>query len=146
MKEPVILVVLCWWALAGCGKKDSGSALSKSQPTPEQAAQIETEYILPENTTAPSAPRTAVRPSPGPAQPRPGVAQPAQPIQERINGAIHAQLTVQLRMYIEKNGRMPQTFSEFANSSMDTVPLAPEGMKFAIDPVDRTVKIVKKQR
>jgi len=53
---------------------------------------------------------------------------------------------VQLRMYIEKNGPMPQTFSEFANSEMDTVALAPEGMKFAIDPVDRTVKIVKKPR
>jgi len=87
-----------------------------------------------------------VKSSAAPGQPRPGVAQPVQPIQERINGAIHAQLTVQLRMYIEKTGRMPQTFSEFANSSMDTVPLAPEGMKFAIDPVDRTVKIVKKPR
>jgi len=145
MKEPVILVVFCLWALAGCGKKERAAAVGKSQPTPEQAAQIESEYILPENT-APSAPRTAVKSSAAPGQPRPGVAQPVQPIQERINGAIHAQLTVQLRMYVEKNGRMPQTFSEFANSSMDTVPLAPEGMKFAIDPVDRTVKIVKKPR
>ena len=69
----------------------------------------------------------------------------AKPIQERLQGAIHAQLTVQLRMFIEKNGRMPTTFSEFANSAMDSVPLVPEGMKYAIDPVDRTVKVVKKQ-
>ena len=47
-------------------------------------------------------------------------------------------------MYIEKNGRMPESFSEFAFRNMDTVPRVPEGMKFAIDPVDRTVKIVKK--
>ena len=47
-------------------------------------------------------------------------------------------------MYIEKNGRMPESFSEFANSAMDSVPLAPDGMKFVIDPADRTVKAVKK--
>ncbi len=34
---------------------------------------------------------------------------------------------------------------EFANSAMDSVPLAPEGMKFVIDPVDKAVKVVKKQ-
>jgi len=142
MKEPFILVVFCLWALTGCGKKDTASAQNKSQPTPEQAAQIESEYILPANKAASATPPTA---SPSPGQPRLNVSQAVRPIQERINGAIHAQLTVQLRMYIEKNGRMPQTFSEFANSAMDSVPLAPEGMKFAIDPVDRTVKIVKKQ-
>jgi hypothetical protein len=148
MKGLVMLFGCCLWALAGCGKKDTAAAQAKSQPTPEQAAQIESEYILPENKTPLATPpsatrRTAATPSPG--QPRPNVAQAVQPIQERINGAIHAQLTVQLRMYVEKNGRMPQTFSEFANSAMDSVPLAPEGMKFAIDPVDRTVKVVKKQ-
>ena len=143
MKVPFVLVVFCLCALTGCGKKDAASAQSKSQPTPEQAAQIESEYILPANKAASATPSTAASPSPG--QPRPNVAQPVRPIQERINGAIHAQLTVQLRMYMEKNGRMPQTFSEFANSAMDTVPPVPEGMKFAIDPVDRTVKVVKKQ-
>ena len=47
-------------------------------------------------------------------------------------------------MYIEKNGRVPQSFSEFAFRNMDSVPLAPEGMKFVIDPVDKAVKVVKK--
>ena len=47
-------------------------------------------------------------------------------------------------MFIEKNGRVPDSFSEFANSAMDSVPLAPDGMKFVIDPADRTVKAVKK--
>ena len=147
MKQPFIFAGLCVCALCGCGKKDASSAQGKSQPTPEQAAQIESEYILPEDKAPLAAPRSATRPKaaiPSPGQPRPNVIQPVRPIQERINGAIHAQLTVQLRMYIEKNGRMPQTFSEFANSAMDSVPLAPEGMKFAIDPVDRTVKVVKK--
>ena len=143
MKQSFIPLVLCVCVLCGCGKKDATSGQNKAQPTPEQTAQIESEYILPATKAAPATPPTAARPSP--AQPKPNVAQPVQPIQERINGAIHAQLTVQLRMYIEKNGRMPQTFSEFANSAMDTVPRVPEGMKFVIDPVDKAVKVVKKQ-
>jgi hypothetical protein len=142
MKEALILVVFSLSTLTGCGKKDPASAYSKSQPTPEQAAQIESEYILSEIKAAPVTRPTS--PSPLPGQTKPNVSQTVQPIQERLKGAIHAQLTVQLRMYIEKHGRMPQTFGEFANSTMDSVPLVPEGMKFAIDPVDKTVKIVKK--
>src|SRR5438094_223042 len=56
MKEPFILVVFCLWALTGCGKKDTASAQNKSQPTPEQAAQIESEYILPANKAASATP------------------------------------------------------------------------------------------
>jgi len=134
-----ILAALCACVLCGCSKKETPSA----QPTPEQAAQIEADYLpIPENSAQPA---TAAA-SPAPAAPaRPAVTQPiARPVQERFNGAVHAKLTVQLRMYIEKNGRMPETFSEFANSAMDSVPLAPEGMKFVIDPTDRTVKAAKK--
>jgi len=143
MRELFLLVGFCSWVLTGCGKKDSASVQGKSQPTPEQAAQIESEYILPANQAASTTRPAAASPSPG--QTKPNLAQPVRPIQERINGAVHAQLTVQLRMYIEKNGRMPQSFFEFANAGMDTIPLAPEGMKFVIDPADRTVKVVKKQ-
>src|SRR2546427_8832595 len=133
MKQPFIFLGLCVCALCGCGKKDAPSTQNKPQPTPEQAVQIESEYILPApNAAAP----TAAKPMPQQSRP---TAQPtiARPIQERINGAIHAQLTVQLRMYIEKNGRMPESFSEFAFRNMDSVPPVPEGMKFVIDPVDK---------
>jgi hypothetical protein len=143
MKVPVILVVFCWLSFTSCGKKDA--AQNKAEPTPEQAAQIESEYILPANKTAsPTAPTAANPAPPAPGQPLPNRARPVQPIQERINGAIHAQLTVQLRMYVEKNGRMPQSFAEFAFRSIDSVQAAPEGMKFVIDPVDKAVKVVKK--
>src|SRR6185295_13259178 len=110
MKQALIFAGLCVFALCSCGKKEGASARNTTQPTPEQTAQIESELILPENKTAPATRPTAASPSPG--QPRPNVAQPVQPIQERINGAVHAQLTVQLRMYIEKTGRVPQSFSE----------------------------------
>src|ERR1051326_3581896 len=133
MKQPIILVGLCVFTLFACKKKES----AVPQPTPEQAAQIESEYILPANNAAAPA---VVNAAP---QTRKPAAQSiaAQPIQERINGAIHAQLTIQLRMYMEKNGgRMPQSFEEFAFRNLDTVPMVPEGMKYAIDPVDKAVK------
>ncbi|PYJ98217.1 MAG: hypothetical protein DME23_12795 [Verrucomicrobia bacterium] len=138
MKQLFFLPALCAWALCGCGRKET--AASAPQPTPEQAAQIEAQYILPSQEPA-ATPANPATPQPQPGQ-RP---QPAQlPIQQRLNGAIHAPLTIKLRQFIEKNGRVPDSFSEFANSAMDSVPLAPDGMKFVIDPADRTVKAVKK--
>ena|SRR5207248_5611360 len=135
-KELPVLFTLCLCALPGCGRKDAGTTLA--QPTPEQTAQIESEYILP--TNPPASPAA----NPSPVQRTAYAPQAAKPIQERLQGAIHARLTIQLRMFIEKNGRLPESFSEFANSAMDSAPLAPDGMKFVIDPVDRTVKAVKK--
>ena len=134
-----LLLALCLCLLGSCSRKDVSPAASASEPTPEQAAQIESEYVLPINTAASSA--TA---NPSPAPPLPNAPQPARPVRERLQGAIHAKLTVQLRMFIEKNGRVPESFSEFANTAMDSAPLAPDGMKFVIDAADRTVKAVKK--
>ena len=142
MKELFLLLALC--ALpCGCSKKQAAPA----QPTPEQAARIESEYLPPADNPAPSVAPAPARPSPRQPAPNAAPAQPAAvPIQQRINGAIHAQLTVQLRMYMEKNGgRMPDSFSEFAFRNLDTVPAVPEGMKFVIDPVDKAVKVVKKE-
>ena len=57
---------------------------------------------------------------------------------------VHDFMTAQLRKFIAENGRLPNTFSEFAQSKMDTVPRAPAGLKFAIDETTQEVKLVKK--
>jgi hypothetical protein len=134
----MVLLALCLSIFAGCGKKDADSAATDTQPTPEQVAQIEAEYILPTNQTVAAAPPQNA------AAPKVRQVQRVEPIQQRLQGAIHAPLTIQLRKYVEKYGRMPDSFSEFVNSSMDSVPPAPDGMKFAIDRTDQTVKAVKK--
>jgi len=143
MKRQFILLLVCWTTLCGCSRKDQSASEAGPQPTPEQAAQIEAEYVLPASQPAAAAPGS---PQPAPQQPQPAqsVAVAQQPIQQRLSGAIHAKLTIQLRQYIEKNGQMPGSFAEFANSAMDSAPAAPDGMKFVIDPADRTVKAVKK--
>lgn len=143
MTRLTVLLASCAIALAGCGRKGADSAATAGQPTAEQAAQIESEYVLPTKQTdtvaAAAATASQDRAAANPPQVQPGV-----PIQQRLQGAIHAQLTIQLRRYVEKNGRMPDNFSEFVNATMDSVPEAPNGMKFAIDLTDKTVKVVKK--
>ena len=140
MKQPLIFFTLSVCAFCGCSKRGASSAANSPQPAPDQAAQIEAQYVLPS--------QEPIATAANPATPRPQSAQrtpPAQqPIQQRLNGAIHARLTILLRQFVEKNGRMPESFGEFANSAMDSVPLAPDGMKFVIDTADRTVKAVKK--
>jgi hypothetical protein len=64
--------------------------------------------------------------------------------QERLQGAIHPELTMRLQMYIDRTGKIPETIYEFANTAVDSMPPAPVGMKYAIDPADRTVKVVRK--
>jgi hypothetical protein len=65
-------------------------------------------------------------------------------IEDRLNGSVHPELTARLRLFADTHGRMPENFYEFANRSMDSVPPLPLGMKFVIDPLDKTVKAVKK--
>jgi len=75
--------------------------------------------------------------------PAPNVKPDATP-QERLQGAIHPGLTMRLQMYIEKTGKIPETIYEFANTAVDSMPPAPAGMKYVIDPADKTVKAVRK--
>jgi len=143
MKRLLILLALSASVIWGCGKKDKSATAANPQLTPEQAAQIESEYILPTNQASAVAPADSATVQDGAAR-QLRQAQAAQPVQQRLQGAMHAQLTIQLRIFIEKNGRVPGSFSEFVNSAMDSVPPAPDGMKFVIDPVDRAVKVVRK--
>src|SRR2546422_43586 len=135
-----ILLLLSAGATCGC-KREASSTANSPQPIPERPAKIDSQYVLPPNPAPSSSPATPALT----AQRDPNAsAAAARPIQERLQGAIHAPLTVQLRMFIEKNGRVPDSFSEFVSAAMDSAPLAPDGIKFVIDPTDRTVKAVKK--
>jgi hypothetical protein len=63
----------------------------------------------------------------------------AQPLEGQVNPF----LTQQLRAFVGQKGRLPVDFLEFARTSLDSVPRAPAGMKWAIDPTTREVKAVK---
>ena len=105
----------------------------KKQEPQVQAEQTEKAVVPPEETA-----KVEAQLIPAPA------AKPNAPPLERLQGAIHPELTMRLQMYIDKTGHMPETIYEFANTAVDSMPPAPPGMKYAIDPADRTVKVVRK--
>jgi len=119
--------------VVGCGKHASKPAGEKdtglqresveSPLPPEQVVQIESQFLPSPNTK-----KTSHSPA----------------IEDRLDGAVHAQLTAQLRMFKAFKGRMPENFYELANSVGDSVPRLPDGMKFVIDPADQTVKAMRK--
>ena len=102
--------------LTGCAKKEA----PVTELPPEAAAQIEAQVIAPP------------------------AASPAAPIQERLVGAVHPQMTEKLLEFERTYKRMPETFYEFSGRMMDSVPAAPPGMRYDIDPVDKAVKLVMK--
>lgn len=109
-------LVLLASTLVACAKKE----VTPTELPPEAIEQIEAQVIPP-----PDAP-------------------PAAPPQERLAGAVHPQMTELLLKFEQQFGRMPEDFYEFSGRMMDSVPAAPIGMKYAIDPVDKAIKLVRK--
>jgi len=106
-------------AVAGCGKKDVA-------PPPTAA-------------TAPAEPAPATDPAAPPEAPQPGVAVP--PV--RVEGAVDAFMTEQLRIFVQQKGRMPNDFNELRSTRLDGVPRTPAGLKWVIDTTTQEVKLTK---
>ena|SRR5688572_20144679 len=106
--------------LVGCAKKDAEVA----ELPPDAAAQVEAQV------------EAQVIPPP--------TAQPAAPVQQRLVGAVHPQMTEKLLEFERTFKRMPEDFYEFSGRMMDSVPSAPPGMRYDIDPADKAVKLVMK--
>jgi hypothetical protein len=102
--------------LTACAKKE----VETTELPPEAAAQIEAQVVAP-----PKVPGTTT-------------------IQQRLEGAVHPGMTEKLIEFEKTYHRMPETFYEFSGRMMDSVPAAPPGMRYDIDPVDKAVKLVRK--
>ena len=108
--------------LVSCGKKEEvaevAAEAAAAQPPPEVAMEIEAQFVAPKNPAADT-------------------------IQERLDGAVHPQLTMFLHKYIETYGRMPENVRDLVSRTSDSTPPVPPGMMYAIDPVDKSVKLVR---
>jgi hypothetical protein len=60
-----------------------------------------------------------------------------------LDGQVNAFLTQQLQAFVQQKGRLPADFAELARTSLDSVPRAPVGTKWAIDPTTSEVKAIK---
>lgn len=145
MNRPALLAVLLVAAIVttNCGRKDPPPVIV-STPDP-----IEPTAAPPERGQM-SAFGVAVRP------PEDSIATSVDPSfldagvlpQEfqSVEGYVHPFMTSQLRIFIRDNKRMPESFAEFANARMDSVPFPPDGMEYVIDYQNRQVKVVRSNR
>lgn len=126
MKRFALIVLI---AAVGCGKK--------AAPAPAVSEQVEATPATP--TAAPRAARTVDRPD------VPANAPKAVSFEDQLQGTVHPEMTLRLRMFEQMRGRLPQNFYELQNMpGFDSTPGLPPNMMYVIDPKDKTVKIVKK--
>jgi len=118
----------------GCHKKQPATAADTAQ-NPETASAS----TLSGQSQAPVDPAKALPP------PSPTVAANADnSVQANVSGQADPFLTSQLQIFISKNGRMPNSFTEFARQRLDSMPVPPAGTKWAIDTAVSQVKAVPK--
>jgi hypothetical protein len=112
----IVVATVLTGALIACGKKEE---VESTELPPETTLEMEAQFVPATNSNAAT-------------------------IQDRLEGAIHPELTARLHMFVDTYKRMPENFYEFSNRMMDSVPPVPPGMKYEIDPADKSVKVVKK--
>ena len=57
-------------------------------------------------------------------------------------GEVDSFMTGQLHIFVNQKGRMPVSFTEFANTRLDSIPRPPDGTKWVIDATAVQVKAV----
>jgi len=112
----------------GCHKKDA-SSVSGGQPATNSAR----------GDAANGSEAVSTPPSPA------VTARAQNAVQQSVAGDVDASLTAQLRVFVQKQGRLPANFGEFANARLDSVPRPPAGKKWVIDGPNLQVKAVASQ-
>jgi hypothetical protein len=139
-----ILSLLGAMVLLGCKKKemassDTGATVPQSDPATQASPRAE--GSAPEDQ--PIRIVTTEKPKPLPAPPPYVAARAENALRQGIVGEVQPFLTEQLRIFVQKNHRMPESFGEFSNSRLDSIPRPPEGTKWVIDTASVQVKAVK---
>jgi len=63
--------------------------------------------------------------------------------QKPLEGTVDPTLTWALKSFVQEKGRMPESLLELKSAKVDSIPRAPAGFVYAIDPVTVEVKVVK---
>ena len=144
MKHFIILSMIAAVAVAGCKKKAPASADAGSTPPPTEAAAPATPPAegAPEPEQAVQIVRTE-KPKPPPPPPQYLTVRSVNEVRQSVTGQMDPFLTEQLRIFVQKNRRMPESFHEFVNTRLDSIPRPPEGTKWVIDTASVQVKAVK---
>jgi len=129
---PVVAALL--FACVGCKKKPetpppppTPTATADTPATPPPTPQVAPAVSQPTPTPAPQA-RPAVQPNPN---------------LKPIPGRVDAYMTAALQRFIAAKGHMPGSIVELYTATMDSMPPAPAGYYYVIDPATVQVKVVK---
>jgi hypothetical protein len=63
-------------------------------------------------------------------------------VREKVEGEVNPFLTGQLQLFVQQKGRLPQSFTEFVNARLDSVPRPPAGKRWAIDRGSTEIKAI----
>src|SRR5437773_9398553 len=144
MKYFAILSTIAALALVGCKKKEAPPTAA-TRPAPQAAVTPETsppaEGVAPEESVRIVTPTEKPKPIPPP--PQYLTVRAENNIRQGVSGQMEPFLTEQLRIFIQKNHRMPESFHEFVSTRLDSIPRPPEGTKWVIDTASMQVKSVK---
>jgi len=145
MKHLALLSMITVAALVGCKKKQTAAL---ETPAPAPATETAAEATPPADGAAaqPEQPVQIVRtekPKPLPPPPQYISLRAENALRQGVSGTVDPFLTQQLRIFVEKNHRMPESFHEFVNTRLDSIPRPPEGTKWVIDTATLQVKSVK---
>lgn len=135
MKQTIASACIALLFCAACHKKQAPTAETPNSDTTSTTA-----------TTAPADHSQGQPASTAPLPPPTPVvkANAENSVQSGVNGQVDPFLTSQLRIFMNQKGRLPQSFTEFAATRLDSMPTPPAGMKWVIDSADGQVKAVQK--
>jgi hypothetical protein len=143
MKPSTLFICLCTFAVLGCHKKET-AATPAPTPTSPEAAASETPAAAQSQAQAPRPASPAQPAKPLPPAPAYVTANADNNLRQAVVGQVDPSLTSALRSFVQKRGRMPQSFFEFTAGAVDSLPRPPEGKRWVIDSSDTTVKAVPK--
>ncbi len=134
-----LLPLLIAGVLTGCHKKEQPRATENTPAAAPQAAAPEPA----QPATAPAEETPLALPVPQGPPPAPVAARAQNQIVATVEGDIDPFLTSQLKAFVMKEQRLPNSFAEFANRKLDSIPRPPEGKRWVIDAANLQVKAVK---
>jgi hypothetical protein len=127
-----LLIPLVTLIVAGCHKAGSAgqaqpaSAALNAQSSAATAQRADVSQIA--TTTGPLAPGVGTRAE--------------NTVRETVEGDVNPFLTDQLRIFVQQQGRLPRTFTEFVRARLDSIPRPPAGKMWAIDSGSSQIKAV----
>jgi hypothetical protein len=148
MKHPLFCLIALSILVTGCPKKAPKAAVAPASADTNAAAAVEDNSqptALPDGAQASVSPQPAQPLPPPPVPTREVASRAVNTVRQKVVGEVDAQLTSELRNFIQQKKRMPQSFAEFATMRLDSVPRPPEGKKWVIDAETQEVKAVASQ-